>query len=120
MVQLILHYVIDQAIIAGRLKKDVDKKVIVVFPALSQRDLLSLSTSLSSVASALVLAMDSKMLTSDEATKHLKFVLNLLGGDMSIPAADGEPSEGVTKEVDAFADMEQRLNEMVLKIKGGK
>ena len=78
----ILDYVIDCAIIAGRLKPDVNRKFNVIFPALSPKDLMALSTTITGVANALVIAKDAKLITQEEASTHLRVVLNLLGGDM--------------------------------------
>lgn len=92
-----VSFVIDRAIVAGVLKKDVNKKFALTFPALSQKDLLSLANTLTGIASSLVLAKDAKLITPEEASKHLRMVLNLLGGDISAPASGPgmEPDEGV-------------------------
>ena len=99
MFHTIINYVLDQAIIAGW-KGKIDKKFNVKFPALSQKDLVSLSQTLSGTANALVLAKDAGLITKDEASKHLKFLLKLLGGDVTVPASSPghEPDEGVTEE----------------------
>lgn len=86
-----LDFVIDQAIIAGRLKSTVNRKFTVAFPPLSPKDLASLSTVLQSIATALTLAKDGSMITPEEASKHMRFALNLLGGDLP-----NEPAEGVS------------------------
>jgi hypothetical protein len=96
----ILDYVLDQAVIAGRLKATDNLKYKVTFPPLSQRDLVSLSTTLQSVASALTLAVSGKMITSVEASEHMRFALNLLGGDLApegvvIPGEAADPDAGV-------------------------
>jgi hypothetical protein len=100
-----IDFVIDQAIIAGRLKENVNRDFAVKFPPLSQKDLVSLSTVLQGMSTALVLAKDAKFITPEEASKHMRFALNLLGGDLNPEPIDGvdvnpsssgqEPDEGV-------------------------
>ena len=98
MIIQILDYVLDQAVIVGRIKKEVSLDYTVTFPPLSQKDMVPLSTTLASVANALTLALNSKMITLEEATTHMKFALDLLSGNNDLEPGDGvaaDPDEGV-------------------------
>lgn len=108
MITQMLDFVIDQSIIAGRLPADVNRKFTVAFPPLSQKDLVSLSTTLQSIATALTLAKDGGMITPEESSKHMRFALNLLGGDLPVEglaSSEGmEPDEGVGLKDDPGVD----------------
>lgn len=93
MFKQIAEFIIDQAIIAGKLPKpDVDAatqleipyEVEVIAPKISGKDLSSASTSMVNVVQAIVLALKSMLIDKEEAQKMLAVLAAELGADIDL------------------------------------
>jgi len=79
MLEFVFNFVIDQAILARRLPRDVDRRFEVIFPEISVRDLERTSRALSNVVRALSEAKQQGWLADEECRKVISSVLAQIG-----------------------------------------
>jgi len=79
MFEYMFRFVIDQAIIAGTLPKDVDKAFQVIMPEISTRDVKETASALNTASTSLSLAETSGWISKEEASRVYEDILGLLG-----------------------------------------
>ena len=116
MVTEIFAFVIDQAIIHGRLKPDVDRSFSLFFPKLAEKDFSSLSTAITNLSNALVVGEDQKWITKDWAKKAYLFILSQFGFDMRIE--EGPITNDMSESSYEFKEyLQAKVKEARLKLK---
>jgi hypothetical protein len=116
MVTEIFAFVIDQAIIHGRLKPDVDRSFSLFFPKLAEKDFSSLSTAITNLSNALVVGEDQQWITKDWAKKAYLFVLSQFGFDMRIE--EGPIKNDMSESTYEFKEyLQAKVKEARLKLK---
>lgn len=76
-----INFVIDQAIIAGTLKKDVNRKFSLVPSPIVSKDNKGLTESIAGFVAGLVAAVEQRWLTNSEAKSILKVLLSQVGAE---------------------------------------
>lgn len=79
MIAYIFDFVIDQAIIAGRLAPDVNRNFEVLAPQVWANDLVSTTSAMVQGASALTIAADNGWITPHEASSSFKLIMDQAG-----------------------------------------
>jgi len=79
MYSYIFDFAIDQAIIAGRLPADVDRRFSVISPQIWAIDTQRITSSLATASQALMIAEQQNWMTTAEAGETFKFVADQLG-----------------------------------------
>jgi hypothetical protein len=116
MVTEIFAFVIDQAILKGRLKTDVDRSFSLFFPKLAEKDFSSLSTAITNLSNALVVGEDQQWITKDWAKKAYLFVLSQFGFDMRIE--EGPIKNDMSESTYEFKEyLQAKVKEARLKLK---
>jgi hypothetical protein len=83
----VIRFVIDQAVIAGRLgAEEADMEFVVNMPEISKKDMSKLVNGVPQLATALGLAEQSKWISRETATKIFAFVVGQLGMDIDADA----------------------------------
>jgi hypothetical protein len=116
MVTEIFAFVIDQAIIHGRLKPDVDRSFSLFFPKLAEKDFSGLSTAISNLSNALVVGEDQQWITKDWAKKAYLFILSQFGFDMQIE--EGPVKNDMSESTYEFKEyLQAKVKEARMKLK---
>ena len=98
MIKRMFNFVIDQAILAGTLKKDVDRRFKVTpSPIVSRDNTKGTAESMSGLVSGLVQASEKNWITDDKAKAVLTAVISQLGVDIETDK-ETEKKEDVTDE----------------------
>jgi len=82
MIKHMFNFAIDQAIIAGTLKKDVDRSFTVIPSPIVSRDNKGVAEAMNGLVGGLVQASDKKWITDKQAKTVINAVINQLGVDM--------------------------------------
>lgn len=80
----VIQYVIDQAIIVGRLSPSVDTTFTVNMPEISKKDLVKIASVLPQITNALTIAKGNSWITDKTASKVVCSVLQQFGEEISI------------------------------------
>jgi len=92
-IKRIFNFVIDQAIIAGTLSKDVDREFRVIPSPIVSRDNQGAANSISGLVDGLIKAKDKNWIDDKKAKTVLNAVITQLGVDMEIDTDDEENEE---------------------------
>lgn len=98
MFEAMFDFVIDQAIIAKTLPKDVERDFVVLMPPLTERNTAQISSSVATISSALVVAEQAQWISKSQAQQVFLFLLEDLGVEFPKPDKDSVLSAG-DKEV---------------------
>jgi len=94
----IIQFVIDQAVIAGRLSPEkAATGFTITMPEISVRDLVKMTNGVPQLVAAVNIAVQNKWITDDEATRIFAYIMTYLGyeidPDVQIEAAKNAPDE---------------------------
>jgi len=94
MVEYILHFVVDQAVIAGKLSDSMDLSFEVNTPDMSVRDMAKVASVLNQATAALVVARDNRWVTEDTA----RSIFASMAGQLGVEVDATQEAEELKKE----------------------
>jgi hypothetical protein len=107
----ICQFVIDQAILAGTLPKDVDKSFTIITPPIISKDDRSLAQTIGGFVDGLVKARDQKWITDNEAQKSFQLMVSQMGvGEMPDYAQEDDGEEDDSSEEEASPALPSQNN----------
>lgn len=132
MLKFIFDFVIDQAIIAKRLKPDIDRRFVVLAPQVWAIDTQTTTASLLNATNSLQIAVDNGWIENDEASQLWRFIASQLGMSVGTGALErlvatphtsdhNAPSDArfADKHLDSIRKLDKELQAQDAKRNGG-
>jgi len=102
MIEDILNFVIDQAIIHKKIREDVNRKFTLFFPKLVDKDFSEIATAISSFTNALVSSISENLISKDTARTILYFLYSQIGMEIIKDKEDKDIQEDGKRLFDEF------------------
>lgn len=112
MLDVIFQFVIDQAIIHGRLPEDVNRSFTIFAPQIWAIDTSTIATSLMTLSQALVVAEDQAWVTADEAKELWTFIARQLGIELTNAGILDAPDEPLLASDDEEKDIDYHVTKL--------
>ena len=107
MLKRIFNFVIDQAIIKGKISKDVDRTFKISFPPLTERNYEQAATALYQLATALTTALEAEICSKEDAVKIFNASVELLGVPM-LPMSANTITEAIARMAQEHRERAER------------